>query len=250
MSHELLWLRILELPWNDYWIPISMTSCHRFSWESNLYWYLSNNSITWAGLSESHPRNSESLTISIILIHILAQIIFHWASLITQFLTCNAGDPGSIPGSGRSAGEGIGYPFQYSWASLLAQLIKNPCAMWETCFDPWVGKIPWRRKRLPTPVFWPGEFHGLYSPWSCKGLDTTEGLSLSHLPLQHFLQFMSPVLALCSHPEIPWCLLHTSLMTSTSLHVTQSPFLDNEPIGGRDCLVPVVGNSWYLINIC
>ena len=38
---------------------------------------------------------------------------------------CNAGDPGSIPGSGRSAGEGIGYPLQYSWASLVAHLIKN-----------------------------------------------------------------------------------------------------------------------------
>ena len=38
---------------------------------------------------------------------------------------CNAGDPGSIPGSGRSAGEGIGYPLQYSWASLVAQLVKN-----------------------------------------------------------------------------------------------------------------------------
>jgi len=35
-------------------------------------------------------------------------------------------------------------------------------------FNPWVGKIPWRRERLPTPVFWPGEFHGLYSPWGCK----------------------------------------------------------------------------------
>jgi len=32
-------------------------------------------------------------------------------------------------------------------------------------FNPWVGKIPWRRDRPPTPVFWPGEFHGLYSPW-------------------------------------------------------------------------------------
>ena len=39
---------------------------------------------------------------------------------------CNAADPGSIPGSGRSAGEGIGYPFQYSWASPVAQLVKNP----------------------------------------------------------------------------------------------------------------------------
>ena len=38
---------------------------------------------------------------------------------------CNAGDPGSIPGSGRSPGEGIGYPLQYSWASLVAQLLKN-----------------------------------------------------------------------------------------------------------------------------
>ena len=45
---------------------------------------------------------------------------------------CNAGDPSSIPESGRSAGKGIGYPLQYSWASLVAQLVKNPPAMWET----------------------------------------------------------------------------------------------------------------------
>ena len=44
-------------------------------------------------------------------------------------------------------------------------------------FDPWAGKIPWRRERLPTPVFWPGEFRGLYSPWSCKEGDRTEPLS-------------------------------------------------------------------------
>ena len=66
-------------------------------------------------------------------------------------------------GSGRSIGEGIGYPLQYSWASLVAQLVKNLPAMRETWVDPWVGKIPWRRERLLTPVFWPGEFHGLYS---------------------------------------------------------------------------------------
>ena len=46
--------------------------------------------------------------------------------------TCNAGDPGSIPGSGRSPGEGIGYPLQYSSASLVAQMVKNLPAMWET----------------------------------------------------------------------------------------------------------------------
>ena len=77
--------------------------------------------------------------------------------------TCNAGDPGSIPGSGRTPGEGIGYLLQSSWASLVAQLVKKTrlrCG--RPGFDLWVGKIPWRRERLPTPVFWPGEFHGLY----------------------------------------------------------------------------------------
>ena len=43
----------------------------------------------------------------------------------------NAGDPGSVPGWGRSAGKGIGYPLQYSWASLVAQRVKNVPAMWE-----------------------------------------------------------------------------------------------------------------------
>ena len=83
---------------------------------------------------------------------------------------CNAGDSGSIPGWERSAGEGIGSPLQYSWASPEAQLVKNPPAMRDT----WAGKIPWRRERLPTPVFWPGEFHGLYSPWGHKESDMTE----------------------------------------------------------------------------
>ena len=53
--------------------------------------------------------------------------------------TCNAGDSGSIPGSGRSPGEGIGYPLQYSWASLVAQVVKNLLAMWET----WVRPLGW-----------------------------------------------------------------------------------------------------------
>ena len=53
-------------------------------------------------------------------------------SSIGKESTCTAGDSGSIPGSGRSAGEGIGYPLQYSWASLVAQLVKNPPAMQET----------------------------------------------------------------------------------------------------------------------
>ena len=44
---------------------------------------------------------------------------------------CRAGDPGSIPGSGRSPGEGTGYPLQYSWVSLVAQMVKNLPAVWE-----------------------------------------------------------------------------------------------------------------------
>ena len=46
--------------------------------------------------------------------------------------TCNAGDPGWIPELGSSPGKGIGYPLQYSWASLVAQCVKNLPAMWET----------------------------------------------------------------------------------------------------------------------
>ena len=66
---------------------------------------------------------------------------------------------------GRTAGEWIGCPLQYSWAYLVTPLVKNPPAMQRPGLDPWVGKIPWRRERLPIPIFWPGEFQGLYSPW-------------------------------------------------------------------------------------
>ena len=52
---------------------------------------------------------------------------------------CNAGDPGSIHGLGRSPGEGIVYPLKYSWASLVVELVKNPPVMWDT----WVGSLGW-----------------------------------------------------------------------------------------------------------
>ena len=62
------------------------------------------------------------------------------ASLIAQLVkNPPAGEPSSIPGSGRSAAEGIGYPLQYSWASLMAQLVKNLPAVWET----WVQSLGW-----------------------------------------------------------------------------------------------------------
>ena len=71
----------------------------------------------------------------------------------------NAGDPSLIPGSGRSTGEGIGYPLQYSWASLVAQLVKNPPAMWET----WVRPLGWEDT--------PGEGKGY--PLQYSGLETS-----------------------------------------------------------------------------
>ena len=52
---------------------------------------------------------------------------------------CNSGDPDLIPGLGRSTGKGIGYALEYSWASLVAQLVKNTPAMWET----WVQSLRW-----------------------------------------------------------------------------------------------------------
>ena len=53
---------------------------------------------------------------------------------------------------------------------------ESACNVGDLCSIP--GKRPWRRERLPTPVFWPGEFCGLYSPWSHKESDMTEQLSL------------------------------------------------------------------------
>ena len=97
--------------------------------------------------------------------------------------TCNAGDPGLIPGLGTSAGEGIGYWLQYSWASLVAQTIKNPPAMWET----WVWSLgwedPWRREQATQSSILPWRIHGQrnlvgYSPWG-HNKSTTVQLSLS-----------------------------------------------------------------------
>ena len=69
---------------------------------------------------------------------------------------CNARDPGSIPGLGRSAREGIGYPLQYSWASLVAQLVKNPPAMRET----WVRTLGWEDP-LAKGTGYPLQYSGL-----------------------------------------------------------------------------------------
>ena len=101
-------------------------------------------------------------------------------SSVGKEFKCNAGDPGSIPRLGRSPGEGIGYPLQYSWASLVTQLVKNPPTMQEI----WVRSLGWEdswgRERLTTPVFWPGEFHGLWVGynWATFTLGTKNNFAL------------------------------------------------------------------------
>ena len=108
---------------------------------------------------------------------------------------CNAGGLGTVPGLGRSTEEGIGYALWKSptWeqkhkalrASLVAQMAKNlPATEGDTGgrFDPWVGKITWRRVWQPTPVFLPGKSHGQrslvgYSPWAHTDSDMTEHAS-------------------------------------------------------------------------
>ena len=93
--------------------------------------------------------------------------------------------PVLIPESGRSVGEGLGYPLQCFWASLVPQLVKNPPAMWET----WVRSLGWEdqlEKEMATYssiVAWriPWTIH---SPWGRKESDTTERLSLTHSPTE------------------------------------------------------------------
>ena len=110
---------------------------------------------------------------------------------------CNAGDPGLIPGLGRSTGEGIGYPLQYSWASVVAQLVKNLPAMQET----WARFLSWedsleKGKATQSSIRRPREFHGLYSPLGCKEWDMTERLSLSSLL---YLTVIRTLLSIKSH---------------------------------------------------
>ena len=90
------------------------------------------------------------------------------ASLIAgKESACNAGDLGLIPGLGRSPGKGIGYPLQYSWASLVAQMVKNPPAIWET----WVLSLVWEdllEKEMAT--------HSSILAWRIPGTEEPGGL--------------------------------------------------------------------------
>ena len=122
--------------------------------------------------------------------------------------TYNAGDPGSISGLGSSPGERIGYPFQYSWASLVAQTIKNLTAMRETCIQSpnWGFFFPWRRKWQLTPAFLPGEFHGQRrlvgsSPWDRR---VRHDWVTKHRTLK-FIKRVDLILVFLAHKKIGGC---------------------------------------------
>ena len=112
----------------------------------------------------------------------------HYCSSVGKESSCNAGDPSLIPGLGRSAGEGIGYPCQYSWASLVAQLVKNLPAMQEILVQPlgWEDSSGEGKDYLL-------QYSGLENSTDCiahgglKESDTTEQLSL------HLMRLGGPV---------------------------------------------------------
>ena len=88
-------------------------------------------------------------------------------------------------------------PFFKCVRDMVAQTAKRLPAVQETGFDPWVGKIPWRRKWQPTPGLLPGKFHGLrsqvgYSPWGRKESDTTERLHFHFLSAFFKVQLSHP----------------------------------------------------------
>ena len=91
-------------------------------------------------------------------------------------------------------GEGIGYPLQYSWAPLVAQMVKNLPAVLETSVRSLDWEDPWRQEWIPIPVIWSGEFHGQrslagYRPWGPKESDMTEQLSLGTITINRSLNY-------------------------------------------------------------
>ena len=148
------------------------------------------------------------------------------SSSVGQESICNAEDPDSNPGSGRSTGEGIGYPLQYSWASLVAQLVKNPPAMRETWVQSLCWEDPLEKGKATHSSILAWRIPWTISPWGCKELDMTEQLSqldsklfenqaspafgsflsfetLSYIQQQSFPRYLG------SHREIIHVLLHS-----------------------------------------
>ena len=109
--------------------------------------------------------------------------------------TCNAGDHSSIPGLGRSAGEGIGYPLQYSCASLWLSWWRIHLHCGRPGFNPWVGKIPGEEKGYPL------QYSGLGNSMDY----VVHGVAKSRTQLYEFHSLSAP-------EELSWCSINTSWM--------------------------------------
>ena len=124
----------------------------------------------------------------------------------------------------------LGLPLQLSW-----QRIRLQCR--RPGFDPWVGKIPWRR--LPTPIFWPGEFHGLYSSWGSK--ESAFTLPSFHVPqitcFPNLILVVSSLVQVLQRSKNVWNLNKSSSRTqlsatiqATSTTLTESPLQSNHQL--------------------
>ena len=105
------------------------------------------------------------------------------SSSIGKESACNAEDPGSIPGLGRSSGAGIGYPLQYSWASMVAKLVKNLPAMQKT----WVRSLEKGTATHSSILSW----RIPWSPWGLKESDMTFTFTFSCAKLTAFAWFIN-----------------------------------------------------------
>ena len=121
-------------------------------------------------------------------------------------------------------------------------------------FDPWVGKIPWRRKWQPTPVLWPGKFHGWrslegYCPWGCKELDTTEQLHI-HFSLSCIGEGNGNPLQ-CSCLENPrdrgawWAAIYGVAQSWTQLKW----FSSSSSNSGHTCCVPDLSGKTFKLSL-
>ena len=154
---------------------------------------------------------------------------------------CNAGDPGSIPELGRSTREGIGYPFQYSWAYMVAQMVKNLPTMWEiwvqslSCEDPLEKRMATHSSILAWRISWTdGPGGPPYGPWGHKELDTTEP---THFTSGTWWEWKPVTHHSSQSDDASWLFL--SLLHSSLLHLyscfLRSLFQTNCFPGGSDC---------------
>ena len=120
---------------------------------------------------------------------------------------CNAGDPSSIPGSERSTGEGKGYPLQYSWASLVAQLVQNLPAMLET----WVWSLGWE-----DPLEEGKATHSSIPAWRIPWIVQSVGSQrVRHYWVTFIFTFKDEKKIHCEYPRKSHCVCNTFLISLT-----------------------------------